>query len=90
MSELPTELVPLSPEQRDIVDLTRSFAQEEIRPRARAVDEADTRRSGTCGARPPRSASPDSCCLPSTAGAVSPTSSHRFSSRRSCASATWA
>jgi acyl-CoA dehydrogenase len=42
MSELPTELVPLSPEQRDIIDLTRSFAQEEIRPRARAVDEADT------------------------------------------------
>lgn len=42
MSELPTELVPLRPEQRDIIDLTRSFAQEEIRPRARAVDEADT------------------------------------------------
>ncbi|POX55104.1 acyl-CoA dehydrogenase [Streptomyces sp. Ru71] len=42
MSELPTELVPLSREQRDIIDLTRSFAQEEIRPRARAVDEADT------------------------------------------------
>ncbi|MFG2887540.1 acyl-CoA dehydrogenase family protein [Streptomyces sp. NPDC048297] len=42
MSELPTELVPLSPEQRDIIDLTRTFAQEEIRPRARAVDEADT------------------------------------------------
>ncbi|MFF9094508.1 acyl-CoA dehydrogenase family protein [Streptomyces sp. NPDC014802] len=42
MSELPTELVPLSPQQRDIIDLTRSFAREEIRPRARAVDEADT------------------------------------------------
>ncbi|MFF9131182.1 MULTISPECIES: acyl-CoA dehydrogenase family protein [unclassified Streptomyces] len=41
MSELPTELVPLSPQQRDIIDLTRSFAREEIRPRARAVDEAD-------------------------------------------------
>ncbi|MFF9242586.1 acyl-CoA dehydrogenase family protein [Streptomyces sp. NPDC014801] len=42
MSELPTELVPLSPQQRDVIDLTRSFAREEIRPRARAVDEADT------------------------------------------------
>ncbi|MET9909081.1 acyl-CoA dehydrogenase family protein [Streptomyces sp. NPDC006476] len=41
MSNLPTELVPLSPEQYDIVDLTRAFAREEIRPRARAVDEAD-------------------------------------------------
>ncbi|WP_030249352.1 acyl-CoA dehydrogenase family protein [Streptomyces violens] len=42
MSELPTELVPLSPEQRDIIDLTRAFARDEIRPRARDVDEADT------------------------------------------------
>ncbi|MBT2487980.1 acyl-CoA dehydrogenase family protein [Streptomyces sp. ISL-96] len=42
MSDLPTELVPLNAEQRDIVDLTRTFAREEIRPRARAVDEADT------------------------------------------------
>ncbi|MEV8311410.1 acyl-CoA dehydrogenase family protein [Streptomyces flavidovirens] len=41
MSDLPTELVPLSSEQRDIVELTRTFAREEIRPRARAVDEAD-------------------------------------------------
>ncbi|MEU6257270.1 acyl-CoA dehydrogenase family protein [Streptomyces sp. NPDC047043] len=41
MSDLPTELVPLGQEQRDIVDLTRAFAREEIRPRARAVDEAD-------------------------------------------------
>ncbi|MET9513335.1 acyl-CoA dehydrogenase family protein [Streptomyces flavidovirens] len=41
MSDLPTELVPLSAEQRDIVELTRTFAREEIRPRARAVDEAD-------------------------------------------------
>ncbi|MFG2791726.1 acyl-CoA dehydrogenase family protein [Streptomyces sp. NPDC048419] len=41
MSDLPTELVPLSDEQRDIVELTRAFAREEIRPRARAVDEAD-------------------------------------------------
>ncbi|MEU3918510.1 acyl-CoA dehydrogenase family protein [Streptomyces sp. NPDC029004] len=41
MSELPTELVPLTTEQRDIVDLSRAFAREEIRPRARAVDEAD-------------------------------------------------
>ncbi|MBF9069496.1 acyl-CoA dehydrogenase family protein [Streptacidiphilus fuscans] len=42
MSVLPVELCPLTPEQNDIVELTRSFAQEEIRPRARAVDEADT------------------------------------------------
>jgi alkylation response protein AidB-like acyl-CoA dehydrogenase len=41
MSDLPTELVPLRPEQRDVVDLARAFAREEIRPRARAVDEAD-------------------------------------------------
>ncbi|MYW62862.1 acyl-CoA dehydrogenase [Streptomyces sp. SID8379] len=41
MSDLPTELVPLSDEQRAVVDLARSFAAEEIRPRARAVDEAD-------------------------------------------------
>ncbi|MEV5610831.1 acyl-CoA dehydrogenase family protein [Streptomyces sp. NPDC052225] len=41
MSELPTELVPLTTEQRAVVDLARSFAAEEIRPRARAVDEAD-------------------------------------------------
>ncbi|MFF2502333.1 acyl-CoA dehydrogenase family protein [Streptomyces sp. NPDC058067] len=41
MSELPVELVPLTPEQRDIIDLTRTFAREEIRPRGRAVDEAD-------------------------------------------------
>ncbi|MEU6064108.1 acyl-CoA dehydrogenase family protein [Streptomyces sp. NPDC047082] len=41
MSDLPTELVPLSEEQRDIVELTRAFARKEIRPRARAVDEAD-------------------------------------------------
>jgi acyl-CoA dehydrogenase len=41
VSELPIELVPLTPEQRDIVDLTRTFAREEIRPRGRAVDEAD-------------------------------------------------
>ncbi|MDN3025476.1 acyl-CoA dehydrogenase family protein [Streptomyces sp. S.PB5] len=41
MSDLPTELVPFRQEQRDIVDLVRAFAREEIRPRARAVDEAD-------------------------------------------------
>ncbi|MFE3654650.1 acyl-CoA dehydrogenase family protein [Streptomyces sp. NPDC059152] len=42
MTELPVELCPLTPEQNDIVELTRAFAREEIRPRARAVDEADT------------------------------------------------
>ncbi|NBE56967.1 acyl-CoA dehydrogenase family protein [Streptomyces boluensis] len=41
MADLPTELVPLSPEQSDIIELTRTFAREEIRPRARSVDEAD-------------------------------------------------
>jgi len=41
MSDLPTELVPLSAERHDIVELTRTFAREEIRPRARDVDEAD-------------------------------------------------
>ncbi|MEV3853669.1 acyl-CoA dehydrogenase family protein [Streptomyces sp. NPDC050095] len=41
MSELPTELVPLTAEQRTVVDLARTFAAKEIRPRARAVDEAD-------------------------------------------------
>jgi acyl-CoA dehydrogenase len=41
MSHLPTELVPLSEQQRDIVELARAFARDEIRPRARAVDEAD-------------------------------------------------
>jgi acyl-CoA dehydrogenase len=32
---------PLTEEQRDIVALCRQFARDEIRPRARAVDEAD-------------------------------------------------
>ncbi|MDQ8707899.1 acyl-CoA dehydrogenase family protein [Streptomyces sp. LHD-70] len=56
MADLPTELVPLTSEQRDIVELTRTFAREEIRPRARAVDEADVetpwdlwRRAGEVG-----------------------------------------
>jgi alkylation response protein AidB-like acyl-CoA dehydrogenase len=39
--QLPTELVPLSDEQRSIIDLCRTFGAEQIRPRARAVDEAD-------------------------------------------------
>ncbi|MEV6130570.1 acyl-CoA dehydrogenase family protein [Streptomyces violaceusniger] len=42
MSELPTELIALSTEQQAVVALSRQFAKEEIRPRARAVDEADT------------------------------------------------
>ncbi|MFG2332397.1 acyl-CoA dehydrogenase family protein [Streptomyces sp. NPDC048604] len=41
MSDLPTELVPFTAEQHGIVELTRAFARDEIRPRARAVDEAD-------------------------------------------------
>jgi len=40
--ELPTELVELTNEQREIVDLCRRFGAEMIRPAARAVDEADT------------------------------------------------
>jgi len=42
MAVLPTELCPLSDDQAAIVELCRSFAVTEIRPRARAVDEADT------------------------------------------------
>lgn len=41
-ADLPTELVALTPEQRDIVELCRRFGATEIRPAARAVDEADT------------------------------------------------
>ncbi|WP_027346080.1 acyl-CoA dehydrogenase family protein [Hamadaea tsunoensis] len=39
---LPTELVPLTDTQRDLLDLCSDFGTREIRPRARAVDEADT------------------------------------------------
>ncbi|HUW17172.1 MAG TPA: acyl-CoA dehydrogenase family protein [Actinomycetes bacterium] len=42
LRDLPTELVPLTDEQHAIVELTRSFAEREIRPIAREVDEADT------------------------------------------------
>jgi acyl-CoA dehydrogenase len=41
MAELPTELVPLSEEQQEIISLCRHFAEAEIRPLAREVDEAD-------------------------------------------------
>jgi acyl-CoA dehydrogenase len=41
LRDLPTELVPLSEEQQAVVELTRSFAEREIRPIARAVDDAD-------------------------------------------------
>jgi alkylation response protein AidB-like acyl-CoA dehydrogenase len=41
MADLPTELLALSPEQEEIIRLCRRFAAEEIRPIARAVDEAD-------------------------------------------------
>jgi alkylation response protein AidB-like acyl-CoA dehydrogenase len=40
--QLPTELVPLTDEQLAIIDLCREFGAEQIRPAARAVDEADT------------------------------------------------
>ncbi|MGY6026280.1 acyl-CoA dehydrogenase family protein [Streptomyces spinosirectus] len=45
MSDLPTEPDPLSDQQRDIVEPTGAFAREEMRPRARGVDEADARTS---------------------------------------------
>jgi alkylation response protein AidB-like acyl-CoA dehydrogenase len=41
MKDLPTELFGLSPEQEAIVSMCRRFATEEIRPIARAVDDAD-------------------------------------------------
>jgi alkylation response protein AidB-like acyl-CoA dehydrogenase len=41
LRDLPTELVPLTDEQQAIVELSRSFAEREIRPIAREVDEAD-------------------------------------------------
>ncbi|MEV0270590.1 acyl-CoA dehydrogenase family protein [Hamadaea sp. NPDC050747] len=40
--DLPTDLVPLTDEQRDLLDLCREFGAREIRPVAREVDEADT------------------------------------------------
>jgi len=39
---LPTELIELTTEQKDILGLCRTFAEQRIRPIARAVDEADT------------------------------------------------
>jgi acyl-CoA dehydrogenase len=41
MTELPTELFGLTSEQDAVVSLCRRFAAEEIRPIARAVDDAD-------------------------------------------------
>ncbi|WP_255305851.1 acyl-CoA dehydrogenase family protein [Streptomyces sp. Wb2n-11] len=86
MSDLPTELAPLTAEQRDTVELIRAFAREEIRPRARAVDEADTetprdpwRRAAEVGIT--------GFTLPEEYGAVvSPTSSRSASSKKSCTS----
>jgi acyl-CoA dehydrogenase len=42
LRDLPTDLVPLTDEQHAIIELVRTFAEREIRPIARAVDEADT------------------------------------------------
>jgi alkylation response protein AidB-like acyl-CoA dehydrogenase len=42
LTSLPTELVALSAEQEEIIELCRRFAATEIRPVARAIDEADT------------------------------------------------
>jgi acyl-CoA dehydrogenase len=41
LRDLPTELAPLTDEQQAIVELSRAFAEKEIRPIAREVDEAD-------------------------------------------------
>ena len=46
MPELPTELVPLSPEQEEIVALCRRFAADVLRPQARVVDEEDNTAPG--------------------------------------------
>lgn len=42
MSKKTVEYWPLTQDQRDIVDLCAKFAADEIRPRGREVDEADT------------------------------------------------
>jgi acyl-CoA dehydrogenase len=42
LRDLPTDLVPLTDEQHAIIEMVRTFAEREIRPIARAVDEADT------------------------------------------------
>jgi len=42
LRDLPTELVPLTDEQLAVVEMVRAFADKEIRPLAREVDEADT------------------------------------------------
>lgn len=42
MAKKNVEYWPLTEEQRDIVELVRDFATNEIRPRGREVDEADT------------------------------------------------
>ncbi len=41
LRDLPTELIPLSEEQSAVVELCRAFAEKEVRPIAREVDEAD-------------------------------------------------
>ena len=41
LRDLPTELIALTPEQSAIVELCRTFAEKQIRPIAREVDEAD-------------------------------------------------
>jgi len=40
--QLPTELAALSEEQQGLIELCRTFGEREVRPAARAVDEADT------------------------------------------------
>ena len=42
LRDLPTDVIPLTDEQRDVIAMVREFADKEIRPIAREVDEADT------------------------------------------------
>jgi Acyl-CoA dehydrogenase, N-terminal domain len=44
--DLPTDLVPLTAEQQDVISLCRRFAVDVLRPNARAVDEEDNSRPG--------------------------------------------
>ena len=56
MSEVVSDPLGLSPEQREIQAVCREFAEREIRPVAAEVDEADTQTP-----LEPRWASPRSC-----------------------------
>ncbi len=49
MTHIIRDGIELTEEQREFIALARDFAEREIRPRAREVDEADTSRPWTCG-----------------------------------------